>query len=371
MTHSPTAAIAATDANKSGDEVSQAPIASAGGSFVIVNNVVLLLTTLLGAGCSVYADLHPASTVGELRLWMAGAWVLGIVLALFVLGHHEKNRTATGIAGRIAWGAKLMLANAGYAFLVLFMALAAGWMVYSKQVSDQRHGGAIAALGEAALRIEQETIRAQVQAARAASAAESTDKKADTLLVRTARIEAVVTQPLSPREQLAKAGVRWEPEAFSNALVSSDIASVRLFIDGGWDLRSPAAASEGGNALGQFAHFGRATNPTATTEMIRLLARKIDLSEPVAAFRGMPPMTFVATAIQACNLPIVKALAAAGIDVRKVGRAELPSHLGGTTVIDPVALLQNGSTSFAGDATCSEADRGALLQLVDAAAGSR
>lgn len=340
------------------------PIASAGATFSVVNGAVLFIGTLTGALCTVYADLFPGSTLAGLGLWLAAAWVTGIVLLLFVLGHHEKNIQNHSFLGRVRWGAHLLRSHLGYAALVLFMLGATVFSVYSKQVNDTRSTSVLKDLVANSANLDRVTGQTRLAAERAASSADSTDRKADLLLESTGRIEATVKRDLTPRERLAKNGVAWTPESFSTALVDRDVETVRLFIEAGWNVRSAAPASEGGNALGQFAGDPRVGDEAATVAIVRLLAGKLDLTAPEAAFRGLPPMNFVSVALMRCNAGVVRALATAGVNVRHVNRTETPSHLGGTFTIDPVRELTNWKPPSWEHLPCTAEDRLAMLGLV-------
>ena len=340
------------------------PIASAGATFSVVNGAVLFMGTLTGAWCTVYADLFPGSTLASLGLWLAAAWVAGIVLLLFVLGHHEKNIQDHSLLGRVRWGAHLLRSHAGYAALVLFMLGATVFSVYSKQVNDKRSTSVLKDLVANLANLDRASGQTRLAVERAASSAESTERKADLLLKSTGRIEATVNRDLKPRERLAKNGVAWTPDNFSAALVDRDVETVRLFIEAGWNVRSAAPASEGGNALGQFAGHPRVVDEAATVAIVRLLAGKLDLTAHEAAFRGLPPMNLVSVALMRCNAGVVRALATAGVDVRLVHRTETPSHLGGTIIIDPVTELTNWKPPSWEHIPCTAEDRRLMTNLV-------
>lgn len=204
-----------------------------------------------------------------------------------------------------------------------------------------------------------DSLAAAVDSAKSAAAL-----KADLLLESTGRIEANVNRDLTPRERLAKNGVAWTPESFSAALVDRDVETVRLFIEAGWNVRSAAPVSEGGNALGYFAGQTRVFNEVATVAIVRLLAGKLDLTAPEATFRGLPPMNLVSVALMRCNANLVRALATAGIDVRLVNRTEMPSHLGGTFTIDPINELTNWKQPDWEHIPCTAEDRRLMISLV-------
>lgn len=82
-------------------------VGSAGGAFVIVNNVVLLTATVLGACATLYADLFPRSSVGQQKTALALGWVACIVLSMLVLGYHDKASSGNPLK-RIARGARVM-----------------------------------------------------------------------------------------------------------------------------------------------------------------------------------------------------------------------------------------------------------------------
>ncbi|MBK6850564.1 MAG: hypothetical protein IPG93_02860 [Burkholderiales bacterium] len=192
---------------------------------------------------------------------------------------------------------------------MLFMLGASVFSVYSKQVNDTRGTSVLKNLATSLGKLESATGQARLAAERAASSADSTERKAVLLLERTGRIEAAVTRDLKPRERLARNGVAWTSENFSTALIDRDVETVRLFIEAGWNVRSAAPASEGGNALGQFAGHPRVADEAATVTIVRLLADKLDLTAPEAHFRALPPMNLVSVALMRCNAGVVRALA--------------------------------------------------------------
>lgn len=340
------------------------PIASAGATFSAVNNAVLFMGTLTGAGCTVYADLFPDSAMAGLGLWLAAAWVVGIFLLLFVLGHHETNVKAHHVMGRVRWGALLLRSHTMYVALVLFMLGASAFSVYSKHANDTRSASVLKDLTAHLTNLDRAVAKTGPAMERAASSAVATERKADLLLASTGRIEVAVNRGLTPRERLAKNGVAWTPESFSTALVDRDVETVRLFIEAGWNVRSAASASEGGNALGKFAGDPRVGDEAATVAIVRLLASKLDLTAPEAAFRGLPPMNFVSVALMRCNAGVVRALALAGVNVQHVNRTEMPTHLGGTITIDPVLDLTNWKPPSWEHLPCTVEDRRAILDLV-------
>lgn len=340
------------------------PIASAGTTLGLVNGAVLFVGTLTGAWCTAYADLFPGSTLSGLGLWLAAAWVAGILLLLFVLGHNDRNTQDHGFLGRVKWGAHLLRKHAGYAALVLFMLGASVFSVYSKQVNDARGASVLNDLLVRVATIDRATGQARQAAERAASSADSTERKADLLLERTGRIEAAVSVDITPRERLARNGVAWKPEDFSTALVNRDVETVRLFIDAGWNVRSAAPASEGGNALGQLAGQSQLADEAATVAILRLLVHKLDLSAPNAVFRSLPPMNLVSVALLRCNTGVVRALAKAGVNVRLVHQTSVPSHLGGASMIDPIGALMNWKPPSWETIPCTVEDRRAMLSLV-------
>lgn len=340
---------------------------SAGAPFAVINSAGVLVTIVLGGLATLYVDLFPASTLGQLQLAMAAGWVVCLLLVLLILGYHEKSTSGMPWE-RMWWATKMLRANPGYAFMVLFMALAAAFCIFSKLGKDAGGGGVLKHLVTSAERIERISLETKELASRAATSAESTDRKADTLLVRTKSIESKLSEPLTPRQVLAKQGVAWDGPSFSQALVAGDGQVVALFMEGGMNAEMAAAPPEqaGGNALGQFVVRSPARDQAATVQIIRTLASKIDLTQPVAQFRGMPPMNFVSLAAYSCNAPMARALAAAGVDMKALYRVTLQQH-GMTVTYDPLEKLENWQQRWAIDSKpCPDADRQELLRIVRA-----
>jgi hypothetical protein len=343
------------------------PMASAGGAFAVINSAGLLVTTVLGAWATLYSDLFPGSTLGQQKAALAVGWVACIFLTLLILGYHDKADSGNPWQ-RIAWGVRLLRRNAGYAFMVLFMASAAAFCAYGKLTSTPEQAGVLKTLVATADRLERVAQQTRDSAQRAATAAESTGRKADTLIERTARIENKLNQALTPREELAKQGISWDGPSFSQALVTGDARVVELFLKGGLNARTASAPpGEGGNALGQFIALAPATNTAATVKILRLLAGKLDVTQPIAQFRGVPPMNLLSLALYACNLRMAQSHAAAGLDMQKLNRPTIEGHLGPLT-IDPVARLVNWKASNEIEGrSCSEPDRQQLLKMVSGA----
>ena len=340
---------------------------TAGAPFAVINSAGVLVTIVLGGMATLYADLFPASTLGQLQLAMAAGWVVCMLLVLLILGYHEKSSSGLPWV-RMWWATKMLRANPGYAFMVLFMAAAAAFCIFGKLGKESGGGGVLKSLVMSAERAERISLETKELASRAAISAEATGYKADALIVQGDRIEKKLGEPLTPRQVLAKQGVSWDGPSLTQALVGSDVQVVKLFIDGGMNAEMAAApqGQGGGNALGQFVVLSLARDREATVQIVRILASKMDLSEPVARFRGMPPLNFVSLAAYSCNAPMARALAAAGVNMKRLNRVTLP-QLGMVVTYDPLEKLEKWQQRYAiDDRPCPEADRQELLRIVRA-----
>jgi hypothetical protein len=180
-------------------------------------------------------------------------------------------------------------------------------------------------------------------------------------------IETALNGQLSPRESLAKQGIFWDDTSFSRALLDSDYPTLDLFIKGGWNVRSRAPNGDG-NALGLFAVLANVDDEATTTRVIKLLANKLDLTQPVAQFRGAPPMNMASNAIRGCNVRMLRALSQAGVNVRIVNRPNIQSLGSQPQPIDPISGIRNwGQWSAIDGRPCSKEDREEILKLVEKA----
>lgn len=338
-------------------------MASAGTIFGIVSGSGLLVTTVLGAWATVYADLFPDSSLGQQKVALAVGWLGCVVLSLLVLGYQDRSSSGGPLA-RIQWGVRLLRENAGYAFLVLFMTCAAAFCVYGKLIASSEQSGVLKRLVATADRMDRVAQETKNLAQRAAMSAESTGRKADTIIEQSARIENKLNRPLGPREQLAAQGISWDGPSFSQALVGGDSNVVELFLKGGFNARTATAPQgEGGNALGYFVGLAPVTDMAATVKILRLLAEKMDVTEPVAIFRGIPAMNLLTVALYTCNLPVAQALVAAGVNTRKLTRATGEGHLGPLDYDAVGRLVKWKPTHAIDDRACSESDRQKLLKI--------
>lgn len=171
-------------------------------------------------------------------------------------------------------------------------------------------------------------------------------------------------KPLSPREILAKQGILWDDASFLRALMDSDYESVALFIQGGWNVRS-AAPKDGGNALGAFVVLAWVEDERATVNTIKLLATKLNLTEPIAQFRGYALKNLASTAVLGCNLRMLQALDRAGVNVRMIDRSTSSSRWNMEPPhIDPIAHIREwGELSPIDGRPCSKETRNQILKL--------
>ena len=118
---------------------------TAGAPFAVINSAGVLVTIVLGGMATLYADLFPASTLGQLQLAMAAGWVVCMLLVLLILGYHEKSSSGLPWV-RMWWATKMLRANPGYAFMVLFMAAAAAFCIFGKLGKESGGGGVLKSL---------------------------------------------------------------------------------------------------------------------------------------------------------------------------------------------------------------------------------
>lgn len=250
------------------------------------------------------------------------------------------------------------------------MSGAALFCAYGKLTGGAEQPGVLKSLVATAERMERVTLETRDLAQRAAESSESTGRKADTLIQQGTRIEGKLNRPLGPREQLAAQGIAWDGGAFSQALMAGDIPVVELFLKGGLDVRTAAAPrGEEGNALGHFIALSPATDQVMTAKVMRMLADKVDVTAPVARFRGLPPMNFITLALSQCNLPVAESMAAAGLNTKKLSKASL-ELTGGTLPIDVLADLRNWRRPSLDGRGCSEQDRQKLLEIANGGTSS-
>ena len=176
--------------------------------------------------------------------------------------------------------------------------------------------------------------------------------------------ETAANDTRAPRETLAKQGIFWNDAAFARALLDSDYLTLELFIKGGWNVRSRAPTDDG-NALGLFAVLANVDDETATIRTLKLLATRLDLTQPVAQFRGVAAMNLASNAILGCNVRMLRALSMAGVNVRVVNRPIVDDRVFGPHTIDPILGIRNwGQWSAIDGRPCSKEDRDQILKLV-------
>ena len=157
----------------------------------------------------------------------------------------------------------------------------------------------------------------------------------------------------------------WDDTSFSRALLDSDYQTVELFIQGGWNVRSRAPNGDG-NALGMFAVLANVEDETATVLTLKLLATKLDLTHPIAQFRGTFPMNLASNAIMGCNIRMLRALSQAGVNVRMVYTPKAQDTGTLYRPIDPISTIRNwGQWSLIDGRPCSKADREQILKMVE------
>lgn len=340
-------------------------ILGSAGPLVILNNAVLLVTTVLGAFATLYADLFPSSTLGQQKLALACGWLLSVFLVLLSLSFNDAA-PKTSLIKRLKWSVATMFSNVAYGFLVLFMTAAGAFCLYGKIGKAPDEGGVLKGLVSSADRIEKIALETRGLSQRAAIASESVDRKADTIINQTSRIANTLDKPLNSRELLAKEGVAWDSKSFTNALMSGDNKVIALFLKGGFN---PHAAEpppgNDGSGLAYFVRNGLATDLEATVETFRLLSTKIDLNKTKSRLNSSNPMTFATIAVEFCRLPMAKALVAAGVNIRRLDSFEYPDTFGGRPYVsNPVKTLEMWKkTSVHFDAVCNEADRQELLRM--------
>ena len=177
--------------------------------------------------------------------------------------------------------------------------------------------------------------------------------------------EKAINNPRSYRETLTKQGILWDYASFSRALTDSDYQTVELFIQGGWNVRSPAPNGDG-NALGMFAVLANVEDEKATVLTLKLLATKLDLTHPIGQFRGVFPMNLASNAIMGCNIRMLRALDKSGINVRMVYRPRAQDTGTLYQPVDPIFGIKNwGQWSPIDGRPCSKIDREQILKMVE------
>jgi hypothetical protein len=318
-------------------------VETSGGSFVVVNNIGLVVTVLLGAWATVFSDLFPDSTLASFKLWLGVGWILCLLAALYiygyqdgVLGSEDSNtkmsplRFFSRAKKRVMWGVANLQRNAGYTFMAIVMSLAAAWCVYGKYASTKDDPySLVRSLVERADRLERIAQETQQIASVAAMAAQSADAKTEVILEKAITIEANLTRPRTPREQLASQGLSWDAKGFIDALNTNDPELVDLYIKGGFNVMSPAPEGYEGNILGAYASIVTPLDPVRGGRIIDILHNQINLTEEVAQFRGLPSMSFSAVAVLTCNLYILESLTHSAVDYRNLGSPYMISQFSG------------------------------------------
>lgn len=319
-----------------------------------LNSTVLLMSTLSGTWATIYGDLFPSSSAGHYKGWMAIGWGIAVLATMYVAGHAEAPAGTTHVQ-KVARGWGVARVNPGYGFLLLFMSMAAVFCVWGRTKPDGETRSILVDLARRAERTQADALGARVAAERAAFHAERADSNTDHLLMDTSAIKGALDKPLSVQEKMARKGIQWTGSAFGEALMNSDVETVRDFVEGGWNVQS---GFEEGNAIGHYSHRSGVQDIDRTILILRMLSTRIDLTQPLAKFRGMPPLNFATNAVMGCNLGMLKALKQVGVNIRYVQNYELKKSFGdGYYQYNPIQGLVDSS-----DKECP--NRRAILALM-------
>lgn len=289
-----------------------------------VNSTVLLVSTLSGTWATVYGDLFPSSSVFHYKGWMALGWVIAVLTTLYVAGYAEAP-SGTTHKEKFSRGWKVARSNPGYGFLLLFMSVAAVFCVWGKTKPEGETKSLLVSLVKKAEQTEAYALEAKVAAQSASYHAQRADVNTESILNDTSEIKGVLNKPLSAQERMARKGVQWTGNAFGEALLNSDVDTVRDFVEGGWNVLS---GFEEGNAIGHYANRSNVQDVDRTVQILKILSAKIDLDKPLGKFRGFPPLNFATNALMGCNLGMLKALNQSGVNIRRIQNYELKKHWG-------------------------------------------
>lgn len=101
------------------------------------------------------------------------------------------------------------------------------------------------------------------------------------------------------RKELAAMGLRWTNQDFGNALMNADVASVRLYLEAGWN---PLSNYEEGHALAHFIWRVNGLDADVSEEMLTLFVDYgVGADSNTLKFRGGNPSNMAMNAIRACN----------------------------------------------------------------------
>jgi hypothetical protein len=337
------------------------------GPLTLFNGFVILAGNLAGGLCALYADLFPTSGLGERVALLAIAFAVGgLVVAPWVLSFNDTSIRGAAVGARLKHGYRLVTQRLSFVVMIAFMLLISAWCASSKIRQDTGHPGNLRALVAYADRTEAAARGAEAAAKGAEAAAQRTevavekvDQKANEMLNKASHIEQEITKPLTPREVLAKKGVQWEARSYHQALVNGDAQIVGEMLKGGWPPDSVEPSGDG-NSLGHL--FGRSPANKRTAEVIKVLARYVDLTSDVVRLGASPVGNAASVAARQCNRYMVQALADAGVNVKVQDKPR--RYPDGYVEQDIETTLSNWKQRDWDFHRCEQADRDAILVLI-------
>lgn len=106
-----------------------------------------------------------------------------------------------------------------------------------------------------------------------------------------------------PRKELQNMGVSRSNEAFASALLRNDLKVVKMFVAGGWNVRSFDGEGYEGSHIAHYIWRADKSDRQRTHEMLRAVGAD-QMESDLLRFRGVRPMSLVANAVEGCN-PVV------------------------------------------------------------------